>query len=79
MVGLGAGVELHAYKCVNIVMQIQLMKQWNIDGAVNRFSTQQNGMTNSFFYKFGVYRVLEKSSSYVDCTKQLLFLYVITQ
>ncbi len=28
------------------------------------FSTQQNGMTNSFFFKFGVYRVLEKSSSY---------------
>ncbi len=28
------------------------------------FSTQQNGMTNSFFLLFGVYRVLEKSSSY---------------
>ncbi len=31
---------------------------------MNRFSTQQNGMTNSFF--FGVYRVLEKSSSFVN-------------
>ncbi len=32
---------------------------------MNRFSTQQNGMTNSFFFYFGVYRVLEKSSSYI--------------
>ncbi len=33
---------------------------------MNRFSTQQNGMTNSFFFLFGVYRVLEKSSSILD-------------
>ncbi len=33
---------------------------------MNRFSTQQNGMTNSFFFLFGVYRVLEKSSSNVN-------------
>ncbi len=30
---------------------------------MNRFSTQQNGMTNSFLFLFGVYRILEKSSS----------------
>ncbi len=33
---------------------------------MNRFSNKQNGMTRThFFFKFGVYRVLEKSSSYI--------------
>ncbi len=40
---------------------------------MNRFSTQQNGMTN---FTFAVYRVLEKSSSYADLLSDYKFKFI---
>ena len=47
--------------------------------AVNRFSVQQNGMTDNLvfgfqfiYFQFGIYRVLERSSSYEACDEQIV-------